>query len=421
MTRDNRQVTEEVSRSPWICAQIGSREHYAIPRALHERGRLQLLLTDFWATEKGLWRFLPAAQRKRIEERFHPALADARVIAPGDRRLLFDLKQKTLRNSSWESTLRRNEWFQDIMLQQFQGPARDILESNRPGTFFSYSYAARKMFHFFRFHGWRTILGQIDPGPREEEITARETDQETELSTSWERAPVRYWKLWKEECELADEIWVNSSWSGKALGGEGIPEEKIRVVPLVFSKSSNLSSKAKEYPTHFTQERPMRVLFLGRITLRKGAHLLLRAARQLRNEPIEFWMVGPAEIRVPNRFRADPRFRWTGPVSRGEATRFYQEADLFILPTLSDGFALTQLEAQARGLPVLASRYCGEVVRDGENGLLLDPLNEDTLVKRLRDCVKHPDKLAAFSRESRVAQKFEPSALATFMDKDANA
>ena len=40
----------------------------------------------------------------------------------------------------------------------------------------------------------------------------------------------------------------------------------------------------------------MRVLFLGLINLRKGVARLLEAARMLRDEPVEFWMVGPAEI-----------------------------------------------------------------------------------------------------------------------------
>ncbi len=51
---------------------------------------------------------------------------------------------------------------------------------------------------------------------------------------------------------------------------------------------------------------------------------------------------------------------------------YYRDADVFILPTLSDGFGLTQLEAQAWKLPVIASRYCGEVVRDGFNGVVIE-------------------------------------------------
>lgn len=402
---------------PWICAQIGSREHYAIPRALHERNHLRLFLTDFWAKGEGLWNLLPAPRRKKVEERYDLSLANANVVAPGDARLFFDLRQRILRRGSWDTTIRRNEWFQQTMLRRLRGPYRHIAGREPPGTFFSYSYAAKEMLRFFRGKGWRTILGQIDPGPREEEIVANETSREMEFSSAWGRAPSIYWERWREECDLADEIWVNSAWSAEALTAEGIADEKIRIVPLVYSQpSAGPRSAPKEYPDSFSEKRPMRVLFLGQINLRKGAHLLLRASRMLAGEPVEFWMVGPSEIRVPEEFLQSSRFRWTGPVSRAETIGFYRDADLFILPTLSDGFALTQLEAQARQLPLLASRFCGKVVRDGENGLLLDPLNEETIAEKLRYCLRHPDALVEFSRQSGIAEEFQPSALTVFIN-----
>ena len=65
-----------------------------------------------------------------------------------------------------------------------------------------------------------------------------------------------------------------------------------------------------------------------------------------------------------------------------------------ILPTLSDGFGLTQLEAQAWSLPIIASRFCGEVVRDGQNGLLLENLTGETIHEVLRQCIANPELLA---------------------------
>jgi glycosyltransferase involved in cell wall biosynthesis len=66
--------------------------------------------------------------------------------------------------------------------------------------------------------------------------------------------------------------------------------------------------------------------------------------------------------------REDP---FTGPVIRwsgrypNKAQNCFEEVDLFILPTLSDGFVLTQLEAQAHGLPVIVSRFCAGFVERG--------------------------------------------------------
>jgi glycosyltransferase involved in cell wall biosynthesis len=72
---------------------------------------------------------------------------------------------------------------------------------------------------------------------------------------------------------------------------------------------------------------------------------------------------------------------------RSEVGSYYQAADLFILPTLSDGYALTQLEALSHGLPVMASECCGEAVTHGQNGWILEDLDPVTIaeaIKRVR-------------------------------------
>ena len=126
---------------------------------------------------------------------------------------------------------------------------------------------------------------------------------------------------------------------------------------------SEIAAK-RTYPDRFTSERPMRVLFLGQINLRKGIARLLKAARSFQSQPVEFLMVGPIQINIPEDLRSNRNIRWVGPVARNKVRNYYEQADVFILPTLSDGFALTQLEALAHRLPVIASRQCGDVITD---------------------------------------------------------
>ena len=68
----------------------------------------------------------------------------------------------------------------------------------------------------------------------------------------------------------------------------------------------------------------------------------------------------------------------------------YAEADAFILPTLSDGYALTQLEALSKGLPVIASKRCGNAVTDGVNGWLLDGLEPPDIAAAIRRAMDKP-------------------------------
>ncbi|TVR53719.1 MAG: glycosyltransferase [Puniceicoccaceae bacterium] len=392
---------------PWIFCQLGSREHYAIPRLLHRRGRLAALLTDFWAPPGSLWHRLGPAIPARLRERFHPELAEARVLHPGIRRPLFDLRSRALRRTPWETTLRRNAWFQAWHQRRLHALLdRDL--RGRPGVFFAFSYAAGDLLRAFRSRGWKTILGQIDPGKLEEDLVAAEAAR-IGAETGFARPPATYWKSWHTELEAADLVAVNSPWSAEALVRQGVSDKKLRVLPLAYEAPS--APRPREYPPAFTPERPLRVLYLGQIILRKGAHLLLETMAGLPDAPIELSFVGPADLPLPAPADGWPRIVATGPVSRREAAEHYRRADCFILPTLSDGFALTQLEAQATGLPVLASRFCGAVVQDGVNGRIIDPLTPERIREILTWCLDHPRELARLAGASGIDPSFSLTAL----------
>ena len=331
--------------------------------------------------------------------RFHPDLADAHVEAPNIAALTFELKASLSSENGWKLITRRNEWFQRQVINK-------LVHSHGDYTIFAYSYAAREIFEFARKRGWKTVLGQIDPGPAEERIVAGLHENSNH---KWKPAPKSYWDNWREECALADEIVVNSSWSRDALLSEGVPAEKLRVVPLAYE--SHDESFERRYPDAFTAERPLRVLFLGQINLRKGAKQLLDAVQLLRDEPVEFWFVGPVQIDVPRDVKE--RCKWFGGVSRVDVNRYYREADVFILPTLSDGFGLTQLEAQSWKLPVIASRNCGEVVEDGRNGVVLEEVSGRAIAETLLNFLRAPETLFAMAMRSGVNDRFSLQTLAS--------
>jgi glycosyltransferase involved in cell wall biosynthesis len=372
----------------WICCQLGAREHYAVPRALKLGGLLDVLITDLWM--------------KRLTGRFHPGLEGARVVAPNIPALAFELKASLARKNGWTLISRRNEWFQRQAVGQ--------LAHNHDGnhTVFAYSYAAKGIFEFARERGWRTVLGQIDPGPAEERIVAG-----LQQNTDWEPAPKAYWDNWRDECSLADQILVNSNWSRAGLMAEGVAAEKIRVIPVAYEGGNDTSSFQRHYPREFSAERPLRVLFLGQVNLRKGIAQLLEAVKLLSGEHVEFWFVGPMQIRVPQELKLHPQMRWFGVAPRVSVASYYRDADVFILPTLSDGFGLTQLEAQAWKLPVIASSYCGEVVRDGVNGIVLEEVSGEAIAEVIRGFLRSPERLSVMSVRSGVDERFSLTKLAS--------
>ncbi len=208
----------------------------------------------------------------------------------------------------------------------------------------------------------------------------------------------KYWSDWREECLLADQILVNSEWSRQALILEGIESEKIRIVELAYQTTNQPSNTAKEYPSSFSRARPLRVLFLGQIVVRKGIMELSAAIRELKNEPIEWTFVGGGDQNLLDSLRTLPSTHVIGNVLRDDVHQYYANADVFILPTHSDGFAITQLEAAALGLPIIASEFCGQVVIPNQNGLLLKEVTSNAIVDAVKFCLRHPDQLQAMSR-----------------------
>ena len=134
------------------------------------------------------------------------------------------------------------------------------------------------------------------------------------------------------------------------------------------------------------------------------------AAEKLKAEPIHFTVVGggldhPA-LRVP------ANVTWTGAVPREQAAGFYQRADVFVLPTLSDGFALVQLEALAWKLPVITTARCGAVVTPNVNGIVLEEITAACLAETLRRLLLAPGEVQRLSNRVEAPEKFSLKTLA---------
>ena len=110
---------------------------------------------------------------------------------------------------------------------------------------------------------------------------------------------------------------------------------------------------------------------------------------------MRFLVAGPSGIRAEAQRAAPANITWLGQVPRGEAARLYQSADVFVLPTLSDGFAITQVEALAHGLPVIATPNCGDVVEDGRTGFLVPARDATALAAAITRFVRDPQLAAA--------------------------
>ena len=382
--------------STWLCCQLGAREHYAIPRSLHQTGQLQVLITDTWINNHHPLNWFPKPLFNNLRQRYHSELKHAKIKAFNQSQIAWELAKKNEHIYDWELIIARNLWWQDKVLETLK---KCNLPNNKV-TLFAYSYAALKLFRYAKFRGWNIVLGQIDPGIIEEKKIFKEAQKHKVLQQNILTAPHYYWSDWRQECTFADRIIVNSEWSSQALQQTGISSNKIKVIPLAYQASKTALEFKRTYPAKFSTERPLKVLFLGQIIIRKGIAAILEAIDLLNHKAIEFWFVGKVGVELPKKVRNNPKIKWLGSVSRNKTSLYYQQADVFLFPTHSDGFGLTQLEAQAWKLPIITSQFCGEVVKDKINGLILPNITGKAIAEALTFCVHNPQQLSNFSQNS---------------------
>ena len=389
----------------WVCCQLGAREHYAVPRALHRRGRLAHLVTDAWAPPG------PLQAVGRLGQRHHADLAGAPVTSLTRSLIAHELLWRMQRRRNWDYFMARNAWFQSNAAALL--PARD---GDRTMVF-AHSYAAERIFDEAKRRQWITVLGQIDPGPEHYAIQERLTSARPEYRSAASPPPARYFADWRHECELADWIVVNSPWSRQALMRAGVPERKLKIVALPYEPPPGAPAFARAYPDEFSAERPLRVLFVGTASITKGVPELLESMELLHESPIELRLVGECALTVPARFAADPRIRWVGAVDRDTVMDFYRSSDVLVFPSHSDGYGMAQIEAQAWALPIIASRRCGPVVHDDETGILLEDVSAKALAAALHRVIESPGLLVRYSRQARL---YPATSMATLADSLAS-
>jgi glycosyltransferase involved in cell wall biosynthesis len=362
-------------RLNWFVSQIGAREHYATPRALHARGELQTLYTDAWCRwGAGLLSRGPDAARA-LAARRHADIPGSRVVAFTFRALLDNF------HGACRLTLAADERYREFIRVALEFAnrvnrhlRRQSLDPQRH-AFFGYSMGCLETLGPLHDCGILTVVDQFDPARVEEDMVIEEAQRWPGWQALPGRIPEDYYDRLTQEWKLANLVQVNSEWSKAALVQQGVPAGKIIVVPLAYEPDAavphgRLRSNA---------ERPLTVLWLGSVILRKGIQYLLQAAKRLSSTRIKFIVAGHVGIAERIISEAPASVTFIGRVTRDRTAEVYRSADVFVLSTISDGFAITQLEAMAHGLPVIATPNCARVVDEGVDGLIVPARDAEAL------------------------------------------
>ncbi|MEE9525184.1 MAG: glycosyltransferase family 4 protein [Candidatus Woesearchaeota archaeon] len=198
----------------------------------------------------------------------------------------------------------------------------------------------------------------------------------------------------KQGMKEADEIIAVSKWTkDKIVKHYEIPEEKIHVV----HNAVEFNDHKFEEETFKIKETDKIVLFLGRITIQKGPDYFLYAAKKaLEFDPnIKFIVAGSGDmeqfmIEKAAEFGIADKVLFTGFLRGQEIDKAYQMADLYVMPSVSEPFGITPLEAMRNNTPVLISKQSGvsEVV---SHCLKVDFWDIDQIVNKMLGVLKYKE------------------------------
>ena len=173
----------------------------------------------------------------------------------------------------------------------------------------------------------------------------------------------------------------------------GVPRDRVTVLPNAAPGLPSLPGR-DEARAALDVEGPL-LAFAGRITRQKALENALDALARVEGVTLAIAGDGPDLPDLRRRVAEldlDGRVRFSGPLNRDAVLMLFRAADASLLTSSWENFPHTVVEALAAGTPVIATAVGGvpELVRDGENGLLVPAGDHDALAAAIRRLIGEP-------------------------------
>ena len=178
-----------------------------------------------------------------------------------------------------------------------------------------------------------------------------------------------------EELLLADRIFVASQFTAKTLNEVNGSIAPVEIIPYGFPAVA----KHRDYDTSIN--KPLKILFVGGLSQRKGIAYLFQVAHSL-GRHVDLTLVGAKTGNYcPALDRALSRHRWFPSLPHSDVLKLMAAHDVLVFPSLFEGFGLVITEAMSQGTPVITTdRTAGpDLIHHGENGWLVSAGSSDSL------------------------------------------
>ncbi len=338
----------------FVCVFNRARDSYQVPVGLHEAGLLEALVTDFYAPDSG-----PSWLPKFLRRKRSPALPARRTYSD---RLAFLVQYAALALRVPTPPLFR--WID----RRLGNTAGHVARKRDAHLYCYHHYLPQpvpddRCLIVFVFHPLpQSYIGLLrsDHGqyPEVEASFRREEGGSTHFSlpVPWTRP---------------DAIVCASGVTARSVISAGAPPERVAVIPY------GVPDGTRQRVSEAQRDGRARFLFVGNGIQRKGIHHLLRAWCSRPRRGAELVVVSYDIDPAISALATDPSVRVLGYQSREELDQLFARSDVFVMPSLLEGFGLVYLEALAAGCHVIATPYTGlpDLALSDEAVTLVEPGN----------------------------------------------
>ncbi|OIQ18381.1 MAG: hypothetical protein BM556_08965 [Bacteriovorax sp. MedPE-SWde] len=174
-------------------------------------------------------------------------------------------------------------------------------------------------------------------------------------------------KFDEKEYEITDYVSIPSTFVLESFLSQGFPKEKLIVNPYGVD--------VDQFPVENNRTEHFKIIFVGGGKIAKGFHYLLQALHELNDPEIELIHVGHFAEEM-NHFREkyyNAKVSYRGIKPQAELYKYYGEAHAFVLPSLTEGMAMVQLQAMCCALPILSTTNTGgsDLITEGKEGFIV--------------------------------------------------
>jgi glycosyltransferase involved in cell wall biosynthesis len=228
--------------------------------------------------------------------------------------------------------------------------------------------------------------------------------QRSEVRRNWKTRLLLERERFLEEYDLATLVVVLSERAAESFRAANFPDEKLFYLPrgVDVERFKPASEPDGKRPPVF------RAIFSGALIERKGIHHLLEAWHRLNLPNAELWLLGSVHEEAKPYLKKFWRDNIRVLGFKRDLENYLNQGSVYVFPSRLEGSAKTIYEAAASGLPMITTREAGDVVRDGVEGIIVQPGDVDAIAAAIEHLYRHPDIVASMgaAARQRVVENF---------------